>query len=327
MRKIGVLTSGGDAPGMNSAIRAIVRTGIIKGMEVYGIGHGYKGLIEGEVIPLDMRSVSGELHRGGTLLATARSKEFMTEEGFAKALATLRSHKIDGLAVIGGDGSYKGALSLAKEGIQVVGLPGTIDNDIPGTEYTIGFDTAVNTCMELCDKLRDTARSHERCSVVEVMGRNCGNIALAAGVAVGATATLVPEIDVDFEHDILARIEETRRSGKLHFIIVVSEGLFKKDFPFSSSEELAAAITARLDIPARATVLGHVQRGGSPTARDRIISAEMGHLAVELLSRDCGPRAVCYVDGVVCDKDLEAALSTPIEFDFAAYRMAMTVSG
>jgi 6-phosphofructokinase 1 len=327
MRTIGVLTSGGDAPGMNAAIRAVVRGGILQGLNVVGIGHGYQGLVEGEIIPLEMRSVSGHLHRGGTLLATARSADFMTEQGFARALATLQDNGIDGLAVIGGDGSYRGALELAKAGIHVVGLPGTIDNDIPGTEYTIGFDTAVNTCVELSDKLRDTAQSHERCSVIEVMGRHCGNIALAAGLACGATAILVPEITVDFEQDVLARIDETRSTGKRHFILIVSEGVFGEGFPFKDSAEIAGAVTERLGIPARTTVLGHVQRGGNPSARDRIIAAEMGYLAAELLSRKGTPRAVCYQDGRVCDRDLAQALAMPKPFDFEQYRMAMAVSG
>ena len=263
MKRIGLLTSGGDAPGMNACIRAVVRTAIYFGMEVYGIERGYQGLIDDEMIPMEMRSVSDIVQRGGTKLRTARCLEMLTKEGQKRAVKTLEARGIDGLVVIGGDGSFRGAKCLSEEyGVPTIGIPGTIDNDLEYTDYTLGFDTAVNTCIDVINKLRDTMTSHERISVVEVMGRRCGDIALQTGIATGATAILVPEIEYNIERDVIARIVNTQKTGKKHFIIVVAEGV-------GGVNDLAKYVEQRLGIEARATVLGHVQRGGSPTLRDR----------------------------------------------------------
>ena len=326
-RKIAILSSGGDAPGMNAAIRAAVRSGLGRDCKMVGVLHGYQGLIEGEMQELELRSVSDIIHRGGTTLYTARSDEFLTEEGKQKALRNLKAYGADALIVIGGDGSFRGALELARRGVKVMGIPGTIDNDIACSEYTIGFDTAMNTVIEMVDRLRDTAQSHERCSVIEVMGRHCGNLALSAGIATGATAVLVPEMAFDFETDILERIAYTRSIGKRHFIILVSEGIFKEENSrFSSSAEMSAAIAEASGIATRTTVLGHVQRGGSPTAKDRIIASEMGYLAAELLATDRGNRILAVRDGKVCDLDVEEALAAEREFDYALYRMSQGIS-
>ena len=324
---IAILSSGGDAPGMNAAIRAAVRGGLGRGCRMLGVLRGYQGLIDDEVEELELRSVSDVIHRGGTMLYTARSDEFVTPAGQKKALDTLARHGADALIVVGGDGSFRGALDLARQGMQIVGIPGTIDNDIACSEYTIGYDTAVNTAIEMIDRLRDTAQSHERCSVIEVMGRHCGNIALSAGIATGATAILVPEIDLDYEKDVLERIAFTRSKGKRHFIVVASEGIFKQsDSRFSSSEEMSAAISQDSGIPARTTVLGHVQRGGSPTGRDRITASEMGYLAAELLATGRGNRILAVRAGRVCDLDVEEALSAVRHFDFELYRMSQELS-
>lgn len=324
---IAILSSGGDAPGMNAAIRAAVRGGLGRGCRMLGVLRGFQGLIDGEIEELELRSVSDVIHRGGTMLYTARSEEFMTQAGQQKALDTLTRYGADALIVVGGDGSFRGARDLVKCGVQVVGIPGTIDNDIACSEYTIGYDTAVNTAIEMIDRLRDTAQSHERCSVIEVMGRHCGNIALSAGIATGATAILVPEIEFDYEKDVLDRIAFTRSNGKRHFIVVASEGIFKQpDSRFASSEAMAAAISEDSGIPARTTVLGHVQRGGSPTGRDRITASEMGYLAAELLATGRGNRILAVRGGRVCDLDLEEALSTARQFDFELYRMSQELS-
>ncbi len=323
---VGVLTSGGDAPGMNPAIRSVVRGVLSEGHKVKGIYRGYQGMINNEIFDMELRSVSDIIQRGGTMLYTARSMEFMTTEGRDKAYANLKAAEIDALVVIGGDGSFKGALEISKYGIPVVGIPGTIDNDISCSEYTIGFDTAMNTVVELVDKLRDTAQSHERCTVVEVMGRHCGNIALTAGVATGATSILVPEIKFDYEMDIYERIEATRRSGKKHFIVVIAEGVYGPGMPEQSSEAIAARIQKDFGIDTRATILGHVQRGGSPSARDRIVAGEMGFLASKLICNDSGNRVILMRDGVVCDMDMEEALRSKKTFDFELYRMAYDIN-
>ena len=308
MKTIGVLTSGGDAPGMNAAIRAVVRTAISLGMNVKGIRRGYNGLIEGDIIDMDVRSVSDIIHRGGTFLYTARSPRFRTEEGVNEAIANCKKFGIDGIAVIGGDGSFKGARELSNMGIPCIGIPGTIDNDISSTDYTIGFDTAMNTAMEMVDRIRDTAQSHERCSVVEVMGRHAGYIALQSGIAVGATAVLVPEVENKVE-DVIAKIKALQKTGKKHFIIVVAEGV-------GGVEELAKTIEENTGIETRATVLGHVQRGGRPTVRDRVIATQMGNAAVHLLHKGIGNRVVSYRGGKIVDYDIFEALQMVKEFDF-----------
>lgn len=319
MKTIGVLTSGGDAPGMNAAIRAVVRSAIEKGMTVKGIRRGYNGLIDDDVFDMDIRSVSDIIHRGGTVLYTARSPQFKTEEGMAKALATCKKHGIEGVVVIGGDGSYRGARDLSLHGVPCVGIPGTIDNDISSTEYTIGYDTAMNTAMEMVDKLRDTTQSHERCSVVEIMGRHAGYLALNTGIAVGATSIIVPEIEYDFKRDIIDRINKTKQTGKKHFIIAVAEGV-------GHVEELAKKIEEETGIESRATILGHVQRGGSPTARDRVMASEMGHHAVELLSKGIGNRVVAYRNSQLVDDDIYEALAKNKEFEYENYEIAHKIS-
>ena len=318
MKKIGVLTSGGDAPGMNAAIRAVVRTAIAKDMEVVGIYRGYNGLINGDIRPLTVRSVSDVIQRGGTMLYTARCKEFRFEEGLQKAKKTCIENGIEGIVVIGGDGSFRGAADLSARGILCVGLPGTIDNDISMTEYTIGYDTAMNTAMELVDKLRDTTQSHDRCSVVEVMGRNAGYIAVNAGVACGATCIVTQEEPITTD-EIAEKIKKAQATGKHHFIIVVSEGV-------GNSVELAKEIEQKTGVESRATILGHVQRGGSPTVRDRVVASQMGHYAVELLSKGIGNRVVGMQDGKIIDRDIQEALSMKKAFETDLYRIANEIS-
>lgn len=313
MKRIGLLTSGGDAPGMNACIRAVVRTAIYFGMEVYGVKRGYQGLIDDDMVNLEMRSVSDIVQRGGTKLHTARCLEMLTKEGQKKAIKTLEARGIEGLVVIGGDGSFRGAADLSKAGIPCVGIPGTIDNDIQCTEYTIGYDTALNTVVDLVDKLRDTSHSHERCSVVEVMGRHAGHIALNAGIACGATAVLVPEVECDLGK-VVQRIKEVRADGKKHIIIIVAEGI-------GGTEQIAEQIEKETGIESRATILGHVQRGGSPTLRDRVLASEMGYYAVELLEQGIGNRVVGRKDGKVYDVDIQEALAMQKPFDERLYRI------
>ncbi len=318
MNTIGVLTSGGDAPGMNAAVRAVVRTAIAMGMKVKGIRRGYNGLIEGDIIDLDVRSVSDIIHRGGTVLYTARSPRFKTEEGMKEAIDNCKKHGIEGIVVIGGDGSYRGARDLSLRGIPCVGVPGTIDNDISSTEYTIGFDTAMNTAMEMVDKIRDTAQSHDRCSVVEVMGRRAGYLALQTGIAVGATAVLVPEVEFKIE-DVINKIKETKQTGKKHFIIVVAEGV-------GGVEEIAKKIEEETGVESRATVLGHVQRGGNPTVRDRVMATEMGYAAVKLLKEGIGNRVIGWKQGEIVNYDIYEALNMKKPFDDDMYEIAHTTS-
>lgn len=318
VKAIGVLTSGGDAPGMNAAVRAVTRAALNKGIKVYGIRRGYNGLIHDDVFEMNLRSVSDIIHRGGTVLYTARSPEFKTEEGMQKAIATCKKYGIDGCVVIGGDGSYRGARDLSLHGIPCVGLPGTIDNDIACTDETIGFDTAMNTAVEMIDKLRDTAQSHERCSVCEVMGRNAGDIALHTGIAVGATAILVPEVEMSFDQ-ILAKIEEGEKTGKEHFIIVVAEGVGHVD-------ELAKKIEEKTGIETRATVLGHVQRGGNASLRDRVLASMMGHKAVDLLSQGIGNRVVAINNSKIVDYDIYEALKMERKFDYDLYNLANDIN-
>lgn len=316
---IGVLTSGGDAPGMNAAVRAVVRTAIAMGMKCYGIHRGYNGLIEGDIVEMNLRDVSDIIHRGGTILYTARSPMFKTEEGMKLAIANCKKYGIGGIVVIGGDGSYRGARDLSLRGVPCVGIPGTIDNDITSTEYTIGFDTAMNTAMDMVDKLRDTTQSHERCSVVEVMGRHAGWLALQTGIAVGATAILVPEVPFDLKRDVIAKINKTQQSGKKHFIIIVAEGV-------GEVQKLAEEIEDNTGIESRATILGHVQRGGSPTVRDREMASRMGYYAVELLGKGIGNRVVSYKGGKIVDYDIFEALSMAKPFDEDSYKIANTIS-
>lgn len=302
VRRIGVLTSGGDAPGMNPCVRAVVRTALYHGFEVYGIRRGWNGLITGDVIKLDQRSVSHTINRGGTILYTARSKEFMTEEGQKKAVSTCKFLGLDSIIAIGGDGTFRGARALSKHGINVIGIPGTIDNDISCTNYCLGFDTAANTAIECIDKLRDTMQSHERCSVVEVMGRNAGYLAMYVGLACGATSVLVPEEEIDFERDVIERIRQARFNGFTHYMIVVAEGA-------GSANEIAAKIKESIDLDPRVTVLGHIQRGGIPTGRDRVNATKMGYLAVELLRQGKNNRIICIRDGGYVDIDIDEGLA------------------
>ena len=318
MKTIGVLTSGGDAPGMNAAVRSIVRTAASMGMTVKGIKRGYNGLIENNVVDLDIRSVSDIIQRGGTVLYTARCPRFTTEEGMQEAIKNCKVNGIEGLIVIGGDGSFRGARDLSLRGIPCVGIPGTIDNDIPSTEYTIGFDTAMNTVVEMVDKLRDTACSHERCSVVEVMGHGAGDIALQSGLAVGATAIIVPEIGFNLQ-SVIDKILETQKNGRNHFIIVVSEGL-------CDATQLAKLLQEATGIETRATILGHIQRGGNPTLRDRVVASKMGYAAVELLSKGVGNRVIGLKDNKIVDYDIFEALNMVKSFDQETYRLANTIS-
>ena len=299
---IGVLTSGGDAPGMNAAIRAVVREAIAKGKKVKGIKRGYAGLLQEEIVDMEAKDVSDIIQRGGTILQTARCMEFKTPEGQQKAAEICKKHGIDGIIVIGGDGSFRGAQKLAALGINTIGLPGTIDLDIACTEYTIGFDTAVNTAMEAIDKVRDTSTSHERCSIIEVMGRGAGYIALWCGIANGAEDILLPEkYDYD-EQKIINNIIENRRKGKKHHIIVNAEGI-------GHSTSMARRIEAATGIETRATILGHMQRGGSPTCKDRVYASIMGAYAVDLLLEGKTDRVVAYKNGEYVDYDIDEALS------------------
>lgn len=319
MKTIGVLTSGGDAPGMNAAIRSVVRSAIAKGMKVKGIMRGYSGLIDGEIIDLDARSVSDIIHRGGTMLYTARCLEFKTDQGIKKGVEMCKKHGIEGIVVIGGDGSFRGARDLSLNGIPCVGIPGTIDNDISCSEYTLGFDTAMNTVIEMVDRLRDTSQSHERCTVVEVMGRKAGYLALETGIAVGATSILVPEVDFDLQKDVIDKINTIKQSGKKHFIVIVAEGV-------GGTDAIAKAIQNGTGIDTRATILGHVQRGGNASARDRIMASMMGYKAVSLLNEGIGNRVVVFRDDEIIDKDIYEALSMPKVFDLEKFEKATTLA-
>ena len=301
IRRIGVLTSGGDAPGMNACVRSVVRTALYHGIECYGIRRGYNGLISGDVIRLDEKNVSHTINRGGTILYTARSKEFMTEEGQKKAVSTCKFLGLDGIIAIGGDGTFRGAAALSKYGVNVICIPATIDNDISCTNYSIGFDTAANTAIECIDRLRDTMQSHERCSVVEVMGRNAGFLAMYVGLAVGATAVLVPEAPIDFHRDVIEKIRQARFNGFTHYMIVVAEGA-------GSAAEIASKIKDTIDLDPRVTVLGHIQRGGTPTGRDRVNATKMGFQAVELLREGKTNRIVCTHQGRFTDVDIDEGL-------------------
>ena len=302
VKRIGVLTSGGDAPGMNAAIRAVVRACLYRGIECVGIRRGYSGLISGDIKVMNSSNVSHIINRGGTILYTARSDEFRTEEGQKRAAGTCKLLGLDGIVAIGGDGTFRGAEALSKHGISVVGIPATIDNDIVCTDYTIGFDTASNTAVDAIDRLRDTMQSHERCSVVEVMGRNAGHLALYVGLAVGATAVLMPEVPVDFEKDVVEKIRRARLSGKTHYMIVVAEGA-------GSAMKIGEQIQESLGLSPRVTILGHIQRGGVPSARDRVMATRMGYQAVEVLAAGMTNRVICSRNGSMIDVDIEEGLS------------------
>ncbi len=319
MKKIAVLTSGGDAPGMNAAIRAVVRAGISCGMEVMGVRRGYNGLLDNDVFPMDLRSVSNILQMGGTCLFTARSPEFNTPAGVKKAADNCRRLGIEGLVVIGGDGSFRGARDLCAEGIRCIGLPGTIDNDISCTDYTIGYDTAMNTAIDMVDRIRDTMMSHDRCSVVEVMGHHAGYLALNTGLAVGATAILVPEEKYDIDRDVIQPIKRSQATGKKNFIIVVSELMLNVD-------DLCKEIEAKTGVETRGCVLGHVQRGGSPTARDRVLASEMGYHAVQLLNQGKSMRVVGIHEDKLVDYDITEGLAIKKPFDWELLQIARTIS-
>ncbi len=307
MKTIGVLTSGGDAPGMNAAVRAVVRTATYLGLTVKGIMHGYEGLIENEIIDLNARSVSDIISRGGTVLYTSRSPRFVTEEGMQIAIENCKKNGIEGIVVIGGDGSFRGARDLSQRGIPCVGVPATIDNDISSTEYTIGFDTALNTAVEMIDKIRDTAQSHSRCSVVEVMGHKAGYMALQIGIAVGAAVILVPEIPVNID-EVCDHLNKVSKTGKKHHIVVVAESIL-------DCNDLAKTIEQKTGLETRATILGHVQRGGNPSVRDRVRASQMGNAAVHLLQKGIGNRVVSYKHGKIVDFDIFEALNMTKTFD------------
>lgn len=316
---IAVLTSGGDAPGMNAAIRAVVRQALSKGKTVKGIKRGYAGLLNEEIIDMDAKSVSDTISRGGTILQTARCMEFVTPEGQKKGAEICKKHGIDAIVVIGGDGSFQGAQKLAALGINTIGLPGTIDLDIACTDYTIGFDTAVNTAMEAIDKVRDTSTSHERCSIIEVMGRNAGYIALWCGIANGAEDILLPERYNNDEQELINHIIEGRKKGKKHHLIINAEGI-------GHSTGMARRIEAATGIETRATILGYMQRGGSPTCKDRVYASVMGAKAVDLLCEGKSNRVVAYKNGQFVDYDIDEALAMTKDIDDYEFMVSLMIS-
>ncbi len=322
IRRIGVLTSGGDSPGMNAAVRAVVRTALDSNIECVGIRRGWQGLITSDFVKLGAQSVGHILSRGGTILYTARSEEFMTEKGREKAVATCKMLGLDAIVAIGGDGTFRGALELSRLGIPVVGIPATIDNDVGCTNYTIGFDTACNTAIECIDRLRDTMQSHERCSLVEVMGRNAGFLALYVGIAVGATAVLVPEHELDFQKDVVERIQDSRLAGNTHFMIVVAEGV-------GSAVDIGKRIKESLGIDPRVTVLGHIQRGGAPNARDRETATRMGYYAVKALAEGRTNVIIATKEGSVVELPIEEALQMKKHLQMDRYKImeAMQLGG
>ncbi len=319
IKRIGVLTSGGDSPGMNAAVRAVVRTAVSNGIQCIGIRRGWQGLINSDFVQLDAASVGHIISRGGTMLYTARSEDFMTEKGRARAVSTCKMLGLDGIVAIGGDGTFRGALELSRLGVPVVGIPATIDNDIGCTNYTIGFDTACNTAIDCIDKLRDTMQSHERCSVVEVMGRNAGFLALYVGIAVGATAVLVPERELDFQRDVIDRIRSARLAGSTHFMIVVAEGV-------GSAVEIGKQIHEAIGIEPRVTVLGHIQRGGAPNARDRETATRMGYFAVMSFVEGRGNCIVGTKEGEMVEIPIEEALQMKKHLQMDRYKVLETVS-
>lgn len=320
LNKIGVLTSGGDSPGMNAAVRAVTRTALEFGMEVIGVKRGYNGLINGEFVKLDARSVADVMQRGGTFLYTARCMEFMEVEGRKKAVEMAKKNGIEGMVVIGGDGSFRGAEKLSELGIPTVGIPGTIDNDIVCTDYTIGFDTACNIGVEAIDRLRDTAQSHEKCSLIEVMGRKAGHLALQVGVATGASAVLVPEKEYDIGKEICANILDRQKNGKTHHIIIVAEGCRDK------IDDIAETIESKTGISTRVTVLGHIQRGGAPTMMDRVIATQMGYRAVDLLRKGIGNRLVAVKSNAIVDYNISEGLMMKKSIDEMLYEICRVVA-
>ncbi|WP_096189705.1 6-phosphofructokinase [Evansella halocellulosilytica] len=318
MKRIGVLTSGGDSPGMNAAIRAVVRKAIYHDLEVYGVYYGYAGLINGDIKKLEIGSVGDIIHRGGTMLYTARCEEFKTLEGQKKGIEQLEKFGIDALVVIGGDGSFQGAKKLAEHGYPTIGVPGTIDNDIPGTDFTIGFDTALNTVIDAVDKIRDTATSHERTYVIEVMGRDAGDIALWSGLADGAETILIPEEDYSMD-DVIARLKRGHERGKKHSIIVVAEGV-------GSGVEIGKEIQNETKLETRVTVLGHIQRGGSPTASDRVLASRLGAKAVELLLNGEAGKMVGIENNELVYHDIDEALSRKHRVDAGMYKLSKELS-
>ena len=320
VKRIGVLTSGGDAPGMNAVIRSVVRTALKMGIDVVGIRRGYAGLINGDIFPMNSASVSHIINRGGTVLYTARSEEFRTDSGQQRAAATCKLLGLDGIVAIGGDGTFRGAQALSRHGIAVVGVPGTIDNDIVCTDYTIGFDTAANTAVECIDRLRDTMQSHERCSVVEVMGRHAGYLALYVGMSVGATAVIVPEKGYDFDRDVAEKIRRARLGGKTNFTIVVAEGA-------AGAVEVGKQIHQELGLDPRVTILGHIQRGGCPTAKDRVMATRMGYEAVHVLAEGRTNRVICSNDDKVFDLDIDEGLAMTKTLNPEEYEVMEAMSG
>lgn len=321
VHRIGVFTSGGDAPGMNAAIRAVVRTSLHMGIECIGVRRGYHGLINGDFARLDFESVSDISRRGGTILYSARSEEFKEEPGRNKALATCKLLGLDALVGIGGDGTFRGLLTLAESGISVIGIPGTIDNDIACSSYTIGYDTACNTALESIDRLRDTMKSHERCSVVEVMGHRAGHLAVAVGISCGATVVLVPEQPVDFQRDVITPIRQARLGGRTHFMVIVAEGVPGGGYGVAQQIKEYTALDTRV------TVLGHVQRGGSPTARDRMVATNMGYHAVRLLAEGKTCRVVAMQGEDIVDYDITEALDMHKDLDERSLSMLRDLTG
>ena len=319
IRRIGVLTSGGDAPGMNALIRSVVRSASANDISVLGIRRGYSGLINGDIIEMGARSVDGIIRKGGTMLYTARCKEMLTEEGLQKAADTCRYLGIDGLICCGGDGTFRGAQALSRKGVPCIGVPGTIDNDIGCSDYTIGFDTACNTAIECIDKLRDTMQSHERCSVVEVMGRRAGHLALQVGCAVGATAICLPERQLDFDTEIVERMRIGRIKGRNHHIIIVAEG-------YGSAQDVADQIHEATGIDTRVTILGHIQRGGSPSAMDRVMATRMGYEAVMALEAGKTNRVIVFDDNRVTDLDIEEGLARQKDLEQDLFVAQQTVA-
>ncbi|MGM8215595.1 6-phosphofructokinase [Bacillaceae bacterium W0354] len=318
MKRIGVLTSGGDAPGMNAAVRAVVRSAIYNQMEIFGIYYGYQGLIDGEIKQLHIGSVGDILQKGGTILYSSRSEQFMTDEGQQKAIEQLKKNEIEGLVVVGGDGTFRGAMSLTEKGFPCIGVPGTIDNDIPGTDFTIGFDTALNTVIQAVDKIRDTATSHERIYVIEVMGRDKGDLALWSGLAGGAESILIPEVKVNFD-DVIEKIQRGHERGKRHSIILVAEGV-------GSAVDYANMIKEKLNLETRVTVLGHTQRGGSPTANDRVLASRLGAYSVELLLKGLSGKMVGIENNQLVHHDINEVLNRKDDISDDLYQLSNQLS-
>ena len=318
-RRIGILTSGGDAPGMNAAVRAAARTCVLNDIIPVGIRRGYNGLIHSDVFEMDARSVNGISSKGGTILCTARCPEFKTDEGLQKAVSACRYLGIDGIVAIGGDGTFRGAQALSNAGVNTVGIPATIDNDIGCSHYSIGFDTAANTAVESIDKLADTMQSHERTSIVEVMGNRAGHLAVYVGISVGATAILIPEMEFNFERDVAEPIREGRYHGKNHHLIIIAEGVGR-------TNEIADRLRCEMGLDTRVTIIGHIQRGGSPSARDRVMATRMGHYAVEELVAGRGNEVVVYRNAAITTLPINEALETQKMLDPYMYRVAQEVS-